>query len=241
MVDSLLQSPYKTLNIPEDASDATIKRAFKKLAFWCHPDRVKDETEKEQKAEQFHQIQLANEILADPLTRQNYDEKIKLQKLRAGTTEPTAPSRNFREFETLPEVSTPRFELRGNPMYEARDPTRSQYVKSEGSIFSTFSNYSNSHQDKQGYQAIRSHLLHAGYPSTGFSIYSHGSSDSGFATRPPSVDEPKLHWSHLTRNDNPEDQLRGRSADYFGGIHGSLDTEAGHTGPLSSSKERRLR
>ena len=90
MDDTLPPSPYQTLNVPKDATLATIRKAHRKLVLSCHPDRVcneSDESEKKQKAEQFHQIQQAYEILGDEDRRQRYDGKVKLTELKTEMAE----------------------------------------------------------------------------------------------------------------------------------------------------------
>lgn len=136
MDDPLPQSPYKTLNVPKDATLATIRSAHRKLVLSCHPDKVQDESAKKQKAEQFHQVQQAYEILSDENRRQRYDEKVKLAELRAEMAEERGPfpSRRSYEYASPRNGSTPKFEMRGNTMYETREPPGSRY--DEPDVFS---------------------------------------------------------------------------------------------------------
>lgn len=129
MDDPLPQSPYKTLNVPKDATLATIRSAHRKLVLSCHPDKVQDESAKKQKAEQFHQVQQAYEILSDENRRQRYDEKVKLAELRAEMAEERGsfPSRRSYEFASPRNGSTSKFEMRGNAVYETREPAGSRY------------------------------------------------------------------------------------------------------------------
>lgn len=129
MDDPLPQSPYKTLNVPKDATLATIRSAHRKLVLSCHPDKVQDESAKKQKAEQFHQVQQAYEILSDENRRQRYDEKVKLAELRAEMAEERGsfPSRRSYEYASPRNGSTSKFEMRGNTMYETREPAGSRY------------------------------------------------------------------------------------------------------------------
>ena len=129
MDDPLPQSPYKTLNVPKDATLATIRSAHRKLVLSCHPDKVQDESAKKEKAEQFHQVQQAYEILSDENRRQHYDEKVKLAELRAEMAEERGqfPSRRSYEYPTPRSGSTSKFEMRGNAMYETREPASSRY------------------------------------------------------------------------------------------------------------------
>merc|ERR1712070_271858 len=63
---------YKILGIAKDAQEHEIKRAFKKAAMTCHPDKVKEE-DKEAAEQKFKDINEAQEILCDPRKRQIYD------------------------------------------------------------------------------------------------------------------------------------------------------------------------
>lgn len=129
MDDPLPQSPYTTLNVPKDATLATIRSAHRKLVLSCHPDKVQDESAKKQKAEQFHQVQEAYEILSDENKRQRYDEKVKLAELRAEMAEERGsfPSRRPYEYPSPRSGTTSKFEMRGNTMYETREPPGSRY------------------------------------------------------------------------------------------------------------------
>lgn len=61
---------YKILGVPRDASEADIKKAFRKLAREYHPDVAKD---KVRGAAKFQEINEANEVLSDPDKRRRYD------------------------------------------------------------------------------------------------------------------------------------------------------------------------
>lgn len=61
---------YRTLGIPREASDAEIKKAFRKLAREHHPDVARDKKAAEEK---FKDINEAYEVLGDPAKRKKYD------------------------------------------------------------------------------------------------------------------------------------------------------------------------
>jgi curved DNA-binding protein len=61
---------YQILGVPRTASDAEIKKAFRKLAREHHPDVAKDKKAAEEK---FKEINEANEVLSDPEKRKKYD------------------------------------------------------------------------------------------------------------------------------------------------------------------------
>src|ERR1700722_14980255 len=62
---------YETLGVPRTASDADIKKSFRKLARQYHPDVAKDKKHAEEK---FKEINEAYEVLSDPAKRKKYDE-----------------------------------------------------------------------------------------------------------------------------------------------------------------------
>jgi curved DNA-binding protein len=62
---------YESLGVPRTASEADIKKAFRKLAREFHPDVAKN---KKQAEEKFKEINEAYEVLSDPAKRRKYDE-----------------------------------------------------------------------------------------------------------------------------------------------------------------------
>ncbi|MCD9143914.1 molecular chaperone DnaJ [Streptomyces albireticuli] len=62
---------YKVLGVPKDATEAEIKKAYRKLAREYHPDANKGDASAE---ERFKEISEANDVLADPKRRKEYDE-----------------------------------------------------------------------------------------------------------------------------------------------------------------------
>ena len=61
---------YEVLGVARDADEATIKRAFKRLAIKYHPDHC-SEPDAEEK---FREINEAYQVLSDPTKRQMYDQ-----------------------------------------------------------------------------------------------------------------------------------------------------------------------
>ena len=62
---------YKILGIDKTATDADIKKAYRKLARKYHPDLNPDNKEAEQK---FKEVNEANEVLSHPENRKKYDQ-----------------------------------------------------------------------------------------------------------------------------------------------------------------------
>ncbi|MEN9680206.1 MAG: hypothetical protein RLZZ627_99, partial [Pseudomonadota bacterium] len=54
---------YQLLGVSRNATDAEIKKSFRRLAMKYHPDRNSDNPDAE---EQFKKIKEANDVLSDP-------------------------------------------------------------------------------------------------------------------------------------------------------------------------------
>ena len=63
---------YKLLELGKNASEAEIKKSYKRMAMKYHPDRNKDNPEEAEK--KFKEIKEAYEILSDPKKRAAYDQ-----------------------------------------------------------------------------------------------------------------------------------------------------------------------
>jgi molecular chaperone DnaJ len=62
---------YKVLGVPKDATEAEIKKAYRKLAREFHPDANKGDAAAEAR---FKEVSEANDVLGDPKKRKEYDE-----------------------------------------------------------------------------------------------------------------------------------------------------------------------
>ncbi|MGW5734737.1 MULTISPECIES: molecular chaperone DnaJ [Streptomyces] len=69
--DFIEKDYYKVLGVPKDATEAEIKKAYRKLARENHPDANKGNAKAE---ERFKEISEANDVLGDPKKRKEYDE-----------------------------------------------------------------------------------------------------------------------------------------------------------------------
>ncbi|MBJ89849.1 MAG: molecular chaperone DnaJ [Woeseia sp.] len=72
---------YEILGLPRDASDADIKKSYRRLAMKYHPDRNKDDADTEKK---FKEAKEAYEVLKDSDKRATYD-RFGHEGLRAGS------------------------------------------------------------------------------------------------------------------------------------------------------------
>ena len=73
--------PYRNLGVSKDASDAEIKRAYRKLARQYHPDRNPGDAAAE---ERFKSIQSAYEKIRTAAARSNYDQQISMEEMFQG-------------------------------------------------------------------------------------------------------------------------------------------------------------
>lgn len=62
---------YEVLGLTKDATEADIKKAYRKLAIKYHPDRNPGDTTAEEK---FKEAAEAYDVLHDPQKRQQYDQ-----------------------------------------------------------------------------------------------------------------------------------------------------------------------
>ncbi|MEM1125803.1 MAG: J domain-containing protein [Bacteroidota bacterium] len=67
---SRVKDYYKTLGVPEGASEREIKKAYRKLAKQYHPDHNPDDPKAE---ERFKEVQEAYDVLSKPKQRRQYD------------------------------------------------------------------------------------------------------------------------------------------------------------------------
>ena len=67
----LIRDYYRRFGVQRDADEATIKKAYRRLAMKHHPDRNPDDTESEA---QFKAAKEAYEVLSDPHKRARYDQ-----------------------------------------------------------------------------------------------------------------------------------------------------------------------
>lgn len=65
-----MADPYQTLKVPRDADEATIKKAYRRLAKELHPDRNADDPKA---AERFAEISTAYDLLKDKEQRARFD------------------------------------------------------------------------------------------------------------------------------------------------------------------------
>ena len=69
--DYIEKDYYKALGVPKDASQADIKKAYRKLARQFHPDANKGDSASE---ERFKEVSEAYDVLSDDTKRREYDE-----------------------------------------------------------------------------------------------------------------------------------------------------------------------
>lgn len=67
-------NPYEILDVDENASQSQIKWQHHKKVLTCHSDKFSDESLRRQKADEFHRVQLAYEILSNKIHQQKDGE-----------------------------------------------------------------------------------------------------------------------------------------------------------------------
>ena len=106
---------YATLEVPRTASQADIKKAFRKLARKYHPDVNKGDAAAERR---FKEVSEANEVLSDPEKRKLYDQLgsnwQSYQNAGANSGQPGQPYAGYEGFGRGSPGGV-RFEYRGSP------------------------------------------------------------------------------------------------------------------------------
>ena len=87
--------PYEVLGVHKNATDAEIKKAYRKRALKYHPDRNPGDKEAEEK---FRELSLAYEILCDPQKRAQYDQYGRVFDDNGASAGPDFASTIFEEF-----------------------------------------------------------------------------------------------------------------------------------------------
>ena len=72
----MTDDPYRVLGVQKDATDAEIKRIYRKLARQHHPDRNPDDAAAE---ERFKAIQAAYDQIGTATARKEYDQQRRME------------------------------------------------------------------------------------------------------------------------------------------------------------------
>ncbi|CAD6442689.1 0cd44752-5bae-4981-9969-03ba99229e4e-CDS [Sclerotinia trifoliorum] len=140
MGSQLPPDPYKILGVEKDATLPQIRLAHRKLVLQCHPDKVQDPKLKAIKVDEFQKVQEAYEILSDVSRRSEYDQTVKLQKLKeelnktsasASTSTPTPASSSSKAYEYNVRTAEPR-----TPAYSSSYPKTTQKTPKESNVYS---------------------------------------------------------------------------------------------------------
>jgi len=72
---------YNALGVAQNASEAEVRRAYRRLALQSHPDRIAiNNITLEEANRRMHLLNEANEILGDPETRRIYDQNMRINR-----------------------------------------------------------------------------------------------------------------------------------------------------------------
>ena len=97
------EDPYAVLGVARDATDAEIKRTYRRLARQHHPDRNPDDAAAE---ERFKSIQSAYDNIGSPEARHRYDEAQRMEDFFKNGRRPR--STGFQGFE-MPDIISQMF------------------------------------------------------------------------------------------------------------------------------------
>lgn len=122
--------PYAVLGVQKDATLAEIKSAHRKLVLKCHPDKVKDESQRSKAQEEFQQVQQAYELLSDETKRTKYDQKVRLAELRREMMAREGSSGGSYPYSSPRGSGTSR-EYRDGRYYEERKPADAAFFEDD--------------------------------------------------------------------------------------------------------------
>ena len=74
--------PYAVLGVDRDADISAIRSSHRKFVLKLHPDRIRDEVDQPRAKDEFQKVQEAYELLSYPTLRAEYDNRVKLARLR---------------------------------------------------------------------------------------------------------------------------------------------------------------
>ena len=78
----MAEDPYRVLGVSKDATDAEIKRSYRKLARQYHPDRNPGDAAAE---ERFKAIQAAHESIGSTEARKEHDQRRRMEEMFGGS------------------------------------------------------------------------------------------------------------------------------------------------------------
>lgn len=88
---------YKILGVPRTATSKEIKTAYRKLALQWHPDKISDDSIKEEAEKKFQDIGEAYEVLSDDELRAKYDRGEEVFENQGGGGHRTNPFQFFNQ------------------------------------------------------------------------------------------------------------------------------------------------
>lgn len=123
---------YASLGITKDTDLTKIRGAYRKLALSLHPDKIKDDSQREAAREEWHRVQKAYEILSDEKDRSAYDsgrakyldKEAKLAELKRELREHRRNESSYASPRGSGSTATPR-EMRNGHYVEERVPLES--------------------------------------------------------------------------------------------------------------------
>jgi curved DNA-binding protein CbpA len=100
---------YEVLGVSEQADEAAINKAYKKLALQYHPDRHSTEPKEQEKVaeEKFKEIGQAKEVLLDPDKRAEYDAELAAHRNPQATRQQQAPKPTPQQYQWRSARPTP--------------------------------------------------------------------------------------------------------------------------------------
>ncbi|XP_040583701.1 dnaJ homolog subfamily C member 9 [Lepeophtheirus salmonis] len=126
------QCPYKILGLKQDCPQESIRKGYHKASLRCHPDRVHDESLKDEATEKFQALGAIYGALSDPDKRKVYDETGVLFDDQENISNWTEYWSFFFKKITIEDIDNFKKEFQGSE--EEAEQIKEAYLKNKGSM-----------------------------------------------------------------------------------------------------------
>nr|ACO10740.1 DnaJ homolog subfamily C member 9 [Caligus rogercresseyi] len=130
--------PYDALGVAKDCSENAIRKGYYRSSLQCHPDRIQDDSLKEEATEKFQALGAIYGALRDPEKRKLYDDTGVLFDEQENVANWSEYWRVFYKKITMEDIENFRKEFQGSE--EESEQLKAAYLKYKGSMIKIIHN-----------------------------------------------------------------------------------------------------